>query len=103
MNKKVDQAFDTMLRNWKSMSGSANDDAEATANEFEASFYVFIDALREWVNELDPRPQSLEELLALPVIQEMADRLPAPLLLNFETEAELIVERIIRTEEDKYD
>jgi hypothetical protein len=100
---KVKQALDATLINWNAMSESDNDDAESTANEFEASFYSFIEAVREWVSGLDQRPQSLEEFLVLPMIQDVLDRLPAPLYLNFETEAELILENISRIDEDKYD
>jgi hypothetical protein len=102
-NMKVKQALDATLRNWNAMSGSDNDDAESTANEFEGSFYCFIEAVREWVNGLDQRPQTLQEFLELSMIQDILDRLPAPLYLNFETEAELIVENISRFDEDKYD
>jgi hypothetical protein len=103
MNTKVEQTLNATLRNWKSMSGAQSDEAESTANEFEASFYTFIDAVRDWVYELDPQPQTLEELLELTMIKDIMDRLPAPLILNFETEAELIVENKSRIDEDKYD
>jgi hypothetical protein len=103
MNAKVEQALNATIRNWKSMSGSENDEAESTANEFESSFYVFIDAVREWAYGLNQRPQTLEEFLELSMIKDILDLLPAPLHLNFETEAELIVENQIRIDEDKYD
>ncbi|WP_282940223.1 hypothetical protein [Paenibacillus sp. RC67] len=103
MNEKVTKALDTALDHWKSMSRSDHDEAEDTANAFEASFYKFIDAVREWVNELEPRPQTLDELLEQPFIQEITDRLPVPLYLNFETEAELIVENKSRIDDEKYD
>lgn len=103
MNAKVNQALDATLRNWKSMSVSQNDEAESTANEFEASFYNFIDAVREWFYELDHRPQTLEAFLALTMIKDILDLLPAELYLNFETEAELIIENKSRMDEDKYD
>ncbi|MFC5647903.1 hypothetical protein ACFPYJ_01980 [Paenibacillus solisilvae] len=103
MNDNVEQRLRTMLRNWQTMSVSPNEEAESTADEFEASFYLFIDALREWVYQLDPQPQTLEELFELPAIQGLIDQLPGPLYLNFETEAELILENKLRIEEDKYD
>jgi hypothetical protein len=102
MNVKVKQALDTAINNWSSMTGS-DTDAESTANEFEASFYVFIDAVREWFYELAQRPQTLDDFLNLSMIQDILDLLPAPLHLNFETEAELIIENISRIDEDKYD
>jgi hypothetical protein len=103
MSAKVEQALAAALRNWNAMSGAGGDEAESAANEFEASFYQFIDALREWVDGLEKRPQTLEEFMELPLIQDILDLLPAPLLLNFETEAELILEQQIRVDEDKYD
>jgi hypothetical protein len=103
MDAKVEQALDATLRNWKSMSGSTDDKAESTADEFESSFYMFIDVVREWVYGLDQQPQTLEEFLELTMIKDILDQLPAPLHLNFETEAELIVEHKSRIDEDKYD
>ncbi len=103
MSLKVMQALEDTLQKWKSMTRAENDEAESSANEFESSFYRFIDALREWFYGLDQRPQTLEEFLELPMIKDILDVLPGPLLLNFETEAELIVENQVRIEEDKYD
>jgi hypothetical protein len=103
MNAKVKQTLDATLRNWKSMSGSENDEAESTANEFESSFYIFIDAVRAWVYGLDQRPQTLEKFLELSMIKDILDQLPAQLHLNFETEAEFIIENKSRIDEDKYD
>ncbi|MGG2198495.1 MULTISPECIES: hypothetical protein [Paenibacillus] len=103
MDAKVEQTLEAALKNWKSMAGSENDEAESTADEFEASFYKFIDAVREWVYGLDQRPQTLEELAELPLIKHILDLLPEPLHLNFETEAELILEHKSRIDEDKYD
>ncbi|GCL70209.1 hypothetical protein PN4B1_01090 [Paenibacillus naphthalenovorans] len=103
MDAKVKQALDVTLRNWNAMSRLRHEDAEETANEFESSFYLFIDALSDWTYELDPQPQTLEEFLELPMIQEILDLLPAPLHLNFETEAELIVDHKTRIEDAKYD
>ena len=97
------RALDAAVANWNALSGAGYDRAESAADEFEASFYRFIDALRDWVNRLSKRPQTLEELLGLPVMREIARRLPEPLHLNLETEAELILENTVRTEEDKYD
>jgi hypothetical protein len=103
MKTKVELALETTLTNWSSMSRSGESEAEWTANDFEHSFYLFVDAVREWVDGLEVRPRTLEELLKLPLIQEILERLPAPLLLNFETEADLIVENRSRVDEDKYD
>jgi hypothetical protein len=103
MNQNVEQALQTTLKNWTAMSASQSDEQEAVADQFQSSFYLFIDAVREWVYGLDPRPQTIEELLELDTIQEILDLLPAPLHLNFETEAELIIDHVLRIDEDKYD
>ncbi|WP_284645937.1 hypothetical protein [Paenibacillus silviterrae] len=103
MSPKVEQALQIALQNWSSMARADHEDSEAAANAFEASFYRFIDAVREWASGLEPQPETIEAFLELPMVQEMIDLLPAPLYLNFETEAELIVHNKLRVEEDKYD
>ncbi|SDM85695.1 hypothetical protein SAMN04487897_101271 [Paenibacillus sp. yr247] len=103
MNPNVEQALMTTLRNWNAMAASQNDEQEAIADQFQSSFYLFIDAVREWVYGLDPRPQTIDELLDLDMTQEILDLLPAPLHLNFETEAELIIDNVLRIDDDKYD
>jgi hypothetical protein len=104
MNEQVNEALDTALRNWNAMSNSSYDEAEGSADQFESSFYTFIDAVRLWANtDLKPMPQTVEQFLALPIVFAIFDKLPAPLHLNFETEAELIVDQIIRIDDEKYD
>lgn len=103
MEEQVIQALEASLRNWKSMSGPDHDEAESTANEFEASFYIFIDAVRQWFLNLEQQPQTLDDFLELPLIKAILDQLPGPLYLNFETEAELIVEHLNRVDDAKYD
>ncbi|MFE5318859.1 hypothetical protein ACFQ88_09125 [Paenibacillus sp. NPDC056579] len=103
MINKVKKALAVVINNWNAMSASGSDDAEGTANEFEASFYEFIDVVREWADTLDERPRTVEEMMELPLIQEVLDLLPAPLVLNFETEAELIADKITRIDDAKYD
>lgn len=101
MVDKVERTLRTALNNWNAMSGAAGDEAESTAEAFEASFYTFIDALREWVERLEERPATIELYLELPFVKTIVDRLPAPLYLNFETESELILDNITRIHEDK--
>ncbi|MEC0231086.1 hypothetical protein [Paenibacillus alba] len=103
MNTHVEQALLATLANWKAMTAYQSDEQEAVADQFQSSFYVFIDALREWVLALDPKPRNLDELMAMDTMQEIAERLPGPLLLNFETEAELIMDNELRVDEDSYD
>ncbi|KEO84467.1 hypothetical protein EL26_05045 [Tumebacillus flagellatus] len=101
--KEMQEAFETMQENWRMMQSSDFDSAAEDAERFEGSFYKFIDAVREWVDALQEKPATLEALLARPELQAFADELPAPLLLNFETELELIFEGITREEDEKYD
>ncbi|WP_141499834.1 hypothetical protein [Paenibacillus luteus] len=104
MNIQVEQALGTVLKNWRAMTVADMDEAEGSADQFEASFYSFIDTVREWATaELKPFPQTIEQFLALPPILSIMDKLPAPLHINFETEAELIIDNIIRVDDEKYD
>ncbi|KRF11156.1 hypothetical protein [Paenibacillus sp. Soil787] len=103
MNPNVEQALLTTLKNWNAMSASLGDEQEAVADQFQSSFYLFIDAVREWVYELEPRPQTIDELLDMDMVEEILDVLPAPLHLNFETEVELIMDNVVRIDDDKYD
>ncbi|NOV04535.1 hypothetical protein [Paenibacillus planticolens] len=103
MNTNVEQALQTTIQNWNAMSSYQSDEQEAVADQFQSSFYLFIDAFREWVYELEPGPQTFDELMGMDAVQEILDALPAPLHLNFETEAELTMDNVLRIDEDKYD
>jgi hypothetical protein len=103
MDARLEEALRKTISNWEKMGRSDMEESEDAANQFEHAFYAFIDVFREWVNDLDPRPSTVEELLALDTCREILDRLPGPLILNFETEADLIMENTIRIDEDKYD
>jgi hypothetical protein len=103
MNEKIEQALNPVLRNWKAMSGSGMNEAEAAADMFESSFYDFIEEVRVWIHGLDHKPQTLYEAYKLPLFKKILALLPDPLLLNFETEIELILEDKNRIDEDKYD
>ena len=103
MEHRVDQALQSMLEYWREMKKSEKEDAEEDANQFEASFYTFIEAVKEWIQGRHPFPKSLDEALSLPEIQKWEAELPPMLVLNFETELELMVEGIEREEEARYD
>ncbi len=103
MDDKMNSLLETALRNWAALSNASHDDAEATADEFEASFYRFIDAVREWYLDQEPRPGTLEDMLDKPAIAAIVDLLPVPLYLNFETEVELMIDNVSRVDEDRYD
>ncbi|NQX60285.1 hypothetical protein [Paenibacillus qinlingensis] len=103
MDPTVKQALDITLHNWQTMTSYQSDEKEAVADQFQSSFYVFIDTVREWVDRQDPMPATLDDLLGNAMIQDIFDVLPAPLHLNLETELELIIDRVERVEEEKYD
>ncbi|WP_426446334.1 hypothetical protein ACP26L_21875 [Paenibacillus sp. S-38] len=103
MNQKVESLLHTTLENWNAMAGAGGGGEEAEASEFESSFYRLIDAVREWYQALENPPRTLEAFMELPEVESLTGRLPGPLHLNFETEAELILENVSRIDEDKYD
>ncbi|OCT13967.1 hypothetical protein A8709_00030 [Paenibacillus pectinilyticus] len=103
MDPKVKQALDITLHNWQTMTSYQSDEKEAVADQFQSSFYAFIETVREWVLREGNPHLSLDEMLENDMIQEIFDLLPAPLHLNFETEIELILDRVERVDEDKYD
>ncbi|MGO4496327.1 hypothetical protein AB4114_10490 [Paenibacillus sp. 2RAB27] len=103
MDPTVKQALDITLHNWQTMTSYQSDEKEAVADQFQSSFYVFIDTVRDWVLRQDPMPLTMDSMLEMEMIQDIFDLLPAPLHLNLETELELILDRVERVDEDKYD
>lgn len=103
MDPIVKQALEITLHNWQVMTSYQSDEKEAVADQFQSSFYVFIETVRNWVLRQDTLPLTLDEILEIVIIQDIFDLLPAPLHLNFETEIELIIDRVERVDEDKYD
>lgn len=103
MDGTVEKALQTVLANWDKMKKSHEDDAGDDADQFEASFYEWIEKLRSWFNQLEQKPATLDEALRLPEVEQITDLLPTELLLNFETELELIVEGQTRIEDERYD
>lgn len=103
MDEQLKAALMQTIQNWESIARADADDAESAADSFEQSFYQLIDLFRGWVNTLDQKPESVEQLLELDTSQAIIRHLPEPLYLNFETEAELIIDNIERIQEDKYD
>jgi hypothetical protein len=103
MKASVTEAFKEMLENWSAMQRSDMDSAGDDADRFQDSFYRFIDELKEWIEQLTDQPRDLGAALAMPEIDAFVEQLPGPLYLNFETELELILEGITRTEDERYD
>lgn len=99
----MDKALKTMLDNWEKMKRSEEDEAEEDANQFEASFYAFMQEVRNWVEGLEQPPKTLEEAMQLAKIEALVEQLPVEIMLNFETELELIVDGEVREEDERYD
>lgn len=99
----MDKALKTMLDNWEKMKRSEEDEAEEDANQFEASFYAFMQEVRNWVEGLEQPPKTLEEAMQLATIEALVEQLPVEIMLNFETELELIVDGEVREEDERYD
>ncbi|PWK14338.1 hypothetical protein [Tumebacillus permanentifrigoris] len=101
---EMQAAFATMQENWQRMQSSDFDNAAEDAERFEGSFYKFTEAVQAWIKSLEePKPHDLAAVLELPEIQAFSDELPTPLMLNFETELELMMEGITREPDEKYE
>lgn len=99
----IESSLATVLNNWERMQKSEMMEADTDAEQFEASFYAFIKQVSLWMNSLPQKPSTLEEALQHPVVAQIAERLPAVLYLNFETEIDLLCDGIIREADEKYD
>jgi hypothetical protein len=99
-SSKVFELYSVVMEDWSMMQKTAGDEGADWAERFEMNFYLFIDELKEWINQLDNRPKSVEEAEELPEIKQIIDNLPGPLYLNFSIELEEIIENI---ETNRYD
>lgn len=95
MDKQIEAKLQTTINNWELM---LNPKEDSLSDEFMTSFYELTGAFRQWVNLLNPRPTTLEELLQLSLTKQILSQLPSDLHLNFTTEAELIVENKTRND-----
>lgn len=86
MDQDLEKAFQTMLDNWERMKQSDEEEAEADADQFQASFYALMEQVRSWFGQLPEKPESLDEALQMEEISRLVERLPGELLLNLETE-----------------
>lgn len=92
MFNHVIKKLEVALEDWEMMAKASEDESEDSAERFEMHFYEFIDELKAWYQHLEQPPATIEEAENLTEIKEIAERLPAPLELNFYTELELIIE-----------
>ncbi len=92
MKDNLWNAFQIMLDNWNRMLSSEMDQAEEDADQFEASFYQFIDIFREWFFQREEKPQHIDEVLAITEVKDLIEQVPAPLMINVQTELEIMLE-----------
>lgn len=100
MDYNIKETFEVMLEDWGMMQQTTEDEGAQWAERFERHFYDLIDEIKKWYNRLEKRPLTLEELEELKEIQYIQKHLPAPLLLNLETELEDMVDGV---EHQRYD
>lgn len=92
--KKVMDTLDTCLLEWDKMQSLSGDEGAEAAERFEQKFYEFIAVLKKWYNQLETPPETIEEAEELVFIQDIQEKLPGPLVLNFLNELELIIDQI---------
>lgn len=91
---KVYKALKETLEDWTMMQKTSGDEGAEWAERFERHFYEFIEEVKNWYKNLDPVPKTIDELEELEEIKEMMEQLPGPLVLNFMTELEDMVDGI---------
>ncbi|WLR52866.1 hypothetical protein LC040_08230 [Bacillus tianshenii] len=92
MTEDIHQKLTIVLEDWTMMQKTSGDEGAEWAERFEKHFYEWIEELKAAWHSLDDRPKTIEDAESLPEIEELIDRLPGPLQLNFLTELEEIVE-----------
>lgn len=86
------EALKTTLEDWKMMQVTEGDEGAEWAERFELHFYEFIEEFEWWFKQLDPQPQSLDELESIDEVKKIQSLLPDPLQLNFSIEMEEIID-----------
>ncbi|MEW9667889.1 hypothetical protein [Ammoniphilus sp. 3BR4] len=103
MKEKMMRDLNELIEQWdRNQKTSIMEGAEDEATFLEHKFYVFIDSFKAWYETLDGFA-SLDQALAYPDIEHIAERLPAPLYLPFENELDLLVDGITQENDEKYD
>jgi hypothetical protein len=92
--EKIDEYFEISMEAWSMMQKTSGDEGAEWAERFERYFYEFIDELKVWWAELDPKPTNMEEVEKLPKIIKLLEQIPAPVQLNFLTELEDILDGV---------
>jgi hypothetical protein len=90
--EEVIKTLQEVLDDWDMMQTTTGDEGAEWAEVFERHFYIFIDALKKWMDHLEHPPENIDEAEKMPEIKSIEEKLPAPLQLNFMTELEMIVE-----------
>ncbi|MDM5326153.1 hypothetical protein [Neobacillus sp. CF12] len=92
--KRIDEYFETAMEAWAMMQKTSGDDGAEWAERFERYFYEFIDEVKKWWADLDPKPENMEEVEKVPEIMNWMEQIPAPVQLNFLTELEDILDGV---------
>ena len=98
--RKTLELLETTLEDWQMMQRTEGDEGADWAERFEQHFYHFIDALKGWYDAQETPPKTIEEAEQHPFIQQLSQKLPAPVQLNLINELEDIIDGI---EHDYYD
>jgi hypothetical protein len=90
--KLIDEHFETAMEAWSMMQKTSGDEGAEWAERFETYFYEFIDELKKWWENLQPKPTTMEKAEELPEIKKWMEQIPAPVQINFLTELEDIMD-----------
>jgi hypothetical protein len=90
--KLIDEHFETAMEAWSMMQKTSGDEGAEWAERFETYFYEFIDELKKWWENLQPKPTTMEEAEEFPEIKKWMEQIPAPVQINFLTELEDIMD-----------
>lgn len=92
--KHVNVKLQKTLEDWHHMQRTTGVEGAEWAERFERHFYEMIEAVKDWYEHLNTKPDSYEQFESMSEIVDIQNQLPAPLLLNFLTELEDIYDGI---------
>ncbi|WP_223699906.1 hypothetical protein [Sutcliffiella deserti] len=92
MEKEVMDSLSIALEDWHMMQKMEGDEGAEWAEKFERDFYTFIEAFEKWFRNIKPKPEQLELAESLELVNEIQEKLPGPLQLNFLLELERMVD-----------
>ncbi|TLS37553.1 hypothetical protein [Pseudalkalibacillus caeni] len=90
MYKKMSDALEQVLSDWRLMETNLDQNTEVTVN-FEENFYMFTNLLKEWMVTLEHPPETLEEAEEIAEIKAIEEKIPVPILVPFLIELDNII------------